>query len=180
MNAPLAKQFEEHSIEKRYLALVSCSFRLPATWTRSDPILRAERKRNRYRTAHPDEEAMAAVTHFRTVWQKEKVALIQAFPVTGRPHQIRVHLSTGGTPIVGDTFYGREENSRRDTAGRKEREQNAGRLMLHACELVFEHPATGKRMTLRTKEPDFREAKSIDEKPKTLTHPKMGPHHRKR
>jgi 23S rRNA pseudouridine1911/1915/1917 synthase len=160
MNASLAKQFEGHSIEKRYLALVSCSFKLPATWTCSDPILRAERKRNRYRTARPDEEGMSAVTHFRTVWQKNKVALIEARPVTGRPHQIRVHLSAGGTPIIGDTFYGKEQNSRRDDIGRKEREEKAGRLMLHAYELVFEHPATGKRMTLRTKEPDFAEAKN--------------------
>lgn len=164
MNASLAKQFEEHSIEKRYLALVSCSSRLPSTWTCSDPILRAERKRNRYRTARPDEEAMSAVTHFRTVWQKDKVALIEARPVTGRPHQIRVHLSAGGTPIVGDTFYGKELNNRRDGNGRKEREEEAGRLMLHAYELVFEHPATGKRMTLRTEEPDFAEARS--DKPK--------------
>jgi 23S rRNA-/tRNA-specific pseudouridylate synthase len=75
-----------------------------------------------------------------------------------------VHLSAGGTPIVGDTFYGKELNNRRDDSGRKEREEEAGRLMLHAYELVFEHPATGKRMTLRTKEPDFAEAQS--DKPK--------------
>lgn len=160
MNASLAKQFEEHSIKKRYLALVSCSFKLPEIWTCSDPILRAERKRNRYRTARPDEEAMSATTHFRTVWQKDSVALIEARPVTGRPHQIRVHLSAGGTPIIGDSFYGKEQNSRRDGNGRREREEKAGRLMLHACELVFEHPATGKIMTLRTKDPDFREAEN--------------------
>lgn len=164
MNASLAKQFEEHSIEKRYLALVSCSSRLPATWTCSDPILRAERKRNRYRTAGPDEEGMPALTHFRTIWQEDSVALIEARPVTGRPHQIRVHLSAGGMPIVGDTVYGKGLNNRRRDSVRKERGVEEGRLMLHAYELVFEHPATGRRMTLRTEKPDFAKTRSDERK----------------
>jgi 23S rRNA-/tRNA-specific pseudouridylate synthase len=59
--------------------------------------------------------------------------------LTGRKHQIRVHLSERGAPIVGDKVYGNEKT--------------ASRLLLAAVELAFDHPATGKRMKLSATPP---------------------------
>ncbi len=139
MNAPLMQQFESNAIEKSYLALVTSNQRLPASWSCDASIIRAERKRNRYRTAGPEEEAMPAFTAFKCIWQKDGMALIEALPKTGRPHQIRVHLAHMNMPVVGDSFY---------------RGKPAKRLMLHARRLTFVHPASGKRLTL-TAEADF-------------------------
>lgn len=63
-------------------------------------------------------------------------------PVTGRSHQLRVHLMAIGHAIVGDSLYGPDE-------GRAEE----GRLMLHACHLAFLHPATGQALSLRCEAP---------------------------
>jgi 23S rRNA-/tRNA-specific pseudouridylate synthase len=59
---------------------------------------------------------------------------------TGRKHQIRVHLSERGCPIVGDAMYGRDDD-------------DSPLLMLTAVELAFDHPRTGKRMSFKLDEP---------------------------
>ena len=70
-----------------------------------------------------------------------RLSLIEVELVTGRKHQIRVHLEALGCPIIGDPLYGRAVNP-------------AGRLGLHAARLVFPHPITGETVRLESPLPD--------------------------
>ena len=71
-------------------------------------------------------------------------SLIHAHPLTGRTHQIRVHLSSAGLPLVGDTVYGRARGN----------DARLGRPALHAAHLGFEHPIHGRRLVFDTRLPD--------------------------
>lgn len=84
-------------------------------------------------------DAQPAVTECRGLKKNKSLALIEARPLTGRTHQIRVHLSSEGLPLLGDTLYG----------GRK-----AARIMLHAVSLTFPHPVTGEVMTVSSPLPE--------------------------
>lgn len=80
-----------------------------------------------------------AITAYRTLSVSEHAALIEARPVTGRLHQVRLHLDAIGCPILGDEFYG------------PRRVQSASpRLALHAHRLVFTHPVTGEKIDAHT------------------------------
>jgi 23S rRNA pseudouridine1911/1915/1917 synthase len=74
-------------------------------------------------------------TVFRVIRSAAEWSLVEVMPITGRTHQIRVHLAAIGHPVVGDKLYG----------GRGERTSpwKAGRHLLHAWKLVFTHPRTG-------------------------------------
>jgi 23S rRNA pseudouridine1911/1915/1917 synthase len=91
-----------------------------------------------YSTRRPG-EGERAVTEYEAGDVRGSRALVRVTLHTGRKHQIRVHLSERGTPIVGDKMYGR-------TTG-------ADRLMLAATALSFTHPRTGKRLTFERKAP---------------------------
>jgi len=86
--------------------------------------------------------------HARTEWRLERQAknasLLRCVPITGRTHQIRVHLSGMGHPILGDHQYGR-------TFRCPYRPQ---RCLLHASEIAFEHPATGKSLAIQAPLPE--------------------------
>ena len=75
----------------------------------------------------------------RTLWQvlehRQGCTLVSLEPFTGRTHQLRVHLQAIGHPILGDSLYAPEQWL-----------QASPRLCLHACELAFDHPASGQRM----------------------------------
>ena len=77
-------------------------------------------------------EGRASVTHYETVEVFPGVSLVEVRPVTGRTHQIRVHLTSIGHPLVGDTLY---SNKKTDLVERQ---------FLHAEKLAFELPSTGK------------------------------------
>jgi 23S rRNA pseudouridine1911/1915/1917 synthase len=73
---------------------------------------------------------------------------------TGRTHQIRVHLQAQGHPVVGDTLYGAPRVLRRKTAAKAEAEElSLDRNFLHAAELEFTHPRSGKPLHLRAELP---------------------------
>lgn len=91
------------------------------------------------KTAHIARVGKAAVTAFRVLQTSELACLIEARPVTGRLHQVRVHLDAIGCPILGDTVYGPR---RVDTA--------SPRLALHAHRVVFTHPRTGETIDIKT------------------------------
>jgi tRNA pseudouridine32 synthase/23S rRNA pseudouridine746 synthase len=104
------------------------------------PLARARRHPPTYRV-HP------AGRPSRTDWRRldgigAGVARLELRPLTGRSHQLRVHLAWLGHPILGDPLYG---------PGRSRRA--ASRLRLHACGLAFEHPATGRWLELASQPP---------------------------
>jgi RluA family pseudouridine synthase len=124
--------FESRKMEKRYLAVVQgrpkekewiCRLKLA-------PDAR-ERGRMRVDARHGKE----AETGFRVLETREGVSLVEARPLTGRTHQIRVHLAESGCPVVGDEFYGKRE-SRMD-------------LGLRAVELAYVDPFTRRRIEIR-------------------------------
>lgn len=83
----------------------------------------------------------AARTHYRAIETCAERTLVRLQLDTGRTHQIRVHMSAIGHPLVGDFLYGREIGSL------------PGRFALHACFLAFDHPATGERIALTSELP---------------------------
>jgi RluA family pseudouridine synthase len=129
MNAPVARLFQESLIHKEYVAI--CSAAKPpasAAWEVKNQIFRAERKRNRYTGIAPaavdgkPPEGDFAFSRFELLASAGQLLLVRAEPVTGRTHQLRVHLAEGGYPILGDRTYAGPE---------------AVRLMLHARRLNF-------------------------------------------
>lgn len=138
----LSAQFKNHTIARRYVALVRGNVAQAGKVIL--PIGRdtIDRKKISARTLSPRE----AETHY-TVRERLKVAtLVDLYPQTGRTHQLRVHMSHLGHPVVGDRTYG----------GRPAREipVEAGRQMLHAEQLGFLHPTTGAALTFSAPLPD--------------------------
>ena len=99
-------------------------------------------------------EGKKAITHFQTlnVSAKEKASLVLAKPVTGRTHQIRIHLSQSGHPVLGDWLYGKTFQC----------PLAPSRHMLHAWHLNFIHPVTGKRLEVEA--PPLKDFLSIQKK----------------
>ncbi len=100
------------------------------------PIVEQERRKSRYtseKIARISPGGKPAVTAFRVLEVSPLAALIEARPVTGRLHQIRVHLDSVGAGILGDRLYGPARTS-----------EAAHRLALHAHRLVLDHPVTGE------------------------------------
>lgn len=83
------------------------------------------------------------------------IAFVECRPLTGRTHQLRVHLAAAGAPILNDAFYGdpditlRLSDLKRDYKGREEEKPLLGRLALHASELTLRHPVTHEPLTMR-------------------------------
>lgn len=98
-----------------------------------------------------------AVTHFRVLEQLGGAALLEVRLETGRTHQIRVHLSEAGHPLLGDALYGGKRR-KADPAVLRAQEE-LGRVALHALRLSFEHPRTGARVSFEAPVPeDFQRA----------------------
>ena len=131
--AELARQFHDREIDKQYLALVWGVPRA-ARGTIREPIGRHPVHRQRM-AVRP--RGRASITRYEVVERWPDVALVRAFPYTGRTHQIRVHLAALGHPIVADPLYAR---------GRKRGALPIARQALHAETIHFRHPATAQRM----------------------------------
>jgi len=143
----LARQFQDREVEKEYIALVwgvvQAGRRIDAAIGR-DP---GNRQKMSARTKH----ARNAVTRITRAHHMPAVTLCQVAIHTGRTHQIRVHLSAIGHPIVGDSLYG---GVHRRVAGDIKAVQRLTRPFLHAARLVFHHPEDGRRMEYITPLPD--------------------------
>lgn len=119
----------EHAIEKHYRALVEGRFpKTTQTYTWS-----IGRDRHDARKMRVSRSGKAATTHVRRLEQYASSAFLDVRIETGRKHQIRVHLSHAGHPIVGDNLYGRPHPKG---------------LMLHAAELSFRDPVTGESVDI--------------------------------
>ena len=135
----LARQFHDREIEKEYIALVwgvvHAGRRIDAAIGR-DPS-------NRQKMSARSKHAREAVTRITRAHHLPGLTLCQVAIHTGRTHQIRVHLSAIGHPIVGDALYG---GVHRRVAGDIRAVQRLERPFLHAARLVFMHPRDGRRL----------------------------------
>ena len=130
--ASLLGQFKRHEVRKTYIGLVHG--RVAEAEGHIDwPIGRHATKRKRISTH--TKSPREAETFFRVLESLPDATLLEVRPVTGRTHQIRVHLAAAGHPIVGDAVYGRKKLSKRYP-----------RLFLHARSISFLHPRTGERL----------------------------------
>jgi len=135
----LSRQFHDREVEKEYIALVwgvvQAGRRIDAAIGR-DPG-------NRQKMSARAKHARDAVTRITRAHQMPGVTLCQVAIHTGRTHQIRVHLSAIGHPIVGDAMYG---GVHRRVLGDIRAVQRLARPFLHAARLMFAHPGDGRRM----------------------------------
>ena len=136
----LAVQFAEHSINRRYRAIVVGNIK-EDTLTVDKPIGRNPRDRKKMAVV---EGGKRAVTHFTVLERFGKYTYIEASLETGRTHQIRVHMAYSGHPLLGDNIYGSE----------KQPYKLMGQV-LHAGVLGFVHPATGEYMEFRSEVPEY-------------------------
>jgi RluA family pseudouridine synthase len=133
----LQQQWE--NTEKKYLALVHGRCR-KASETISSYL--AENKAHFVYSTSDRTLGRFSRTAYRVLKQTKDFALLEVDLLTGRKHQIRVHLADIGHPVVGDTKYGKEDNGSR-------------RLALHAYSISVTHPFTRERLTFKTEVPAY-------------------------
>jgi len=137
----LSRAFAARQIDKRYVAVVAG--RMPAAAGRIELPLLADWPRRPLQKV----DALAGKPSI-TDWQligyddAQQTSRLALQPLTGRTHQLRLHLSAIGHPMLGDTLYAPPDIAER-----------APRLLLHACALAFEHPLRGTRLQLRCELP---------------------------
>ena len=141
----LARQFADHSIERAYLAIVAGHPR-PAAGTVRGAIARSTANRKKMALVE-DGRGKHAVTHYRTLETFPDAALVECRLETGRTHQVRVHMSSIGHPLLGDPTYGRVPTRLRPLLTQLHFQRQA----LHAAVLGFVHPVTGD--TIHTASP---------------------------
>lgn len=140
----LVGQFRRKDVWKTYLGLVWGGITVPEgriDW----PIGRhaTDGKKISVRSRHPKD----AETFFKVLRTFRDTTLLEIRPVTGRTHQIRVHLAAAGHPVAGDALYGRKKAAKKFP-----------RLFLHAHTISFLHPRTGERLTFVSQLPPELEA----------------------
>ncbi|WP_448502533.1 RluA family pseudouridine synthase [Sphingomonas sp.] len=128
----LARQFKDHSIDRRYRAIVS-GRPLPPSGVIDAPLARSSANRKKIAVVASGKRA---ITHFSTIRALREAALVECRLETGRTHQVRVHMASIGHPLLGDPVYGRTRAVHRsalETLGFR-------RQALHAAHLGFIHP----------------------------------------
>lgn len=128
--AELSRQLQAREMEKHYLALIEGHMKETSGQVDA-PIARAKNDRKKMAI---DPQGREAITQWRVLAEGRLCTLLDVHILTGRTHQIRVHLKSLGHPVCGDPIYG------------SQRGVNVPRLMLHARSLAFTHPVTGERM----------------------------------
>lgn len=127
----LQRQFRERSVEKRYLAVVAGAPE-PAEGVIDAPLARDAADPRRFAIVEPG-QGRASQTGYRLVERFGDASLVECDLITGRTHQIRVHLAAVGNGIIGDALYGLARDA-------------FGRQALHARSISFSHPAAGAQV----------------------------------
>lgn len=143
----LSRQFSDREVEKEYVALV---WGVVQAGRRIDAAIGRDSS-NRQKMSARSKHAREAVTRITRAHHLPGLTLCQVAIHTGRTHQIRVHLSAIGHPIVGDALYG---GIHRRVAGDIRAVQRLTRPFLHAARLVFIHPREGRRLEFIAPLPD--------------------------
>lgn len=136
----MSEQIKNHEVKKTYIALVRGVIKENEA-TIDMPIGRSTSDRKKMDV---NKEGKNAITHIKVLKRYDKYTLLQVNIETGRTHQIRVHLSYIGYPIIGDTTYSNGKN-----------EFGVVGQCLHAKSLEFKHPITGKEMKLEAPLPEY-------------------------
>jgi 23S rRNA pseudouridine1911/1915/1917 synthase len=133
----LKKQFFDHTVDRVYTAIVEGAPAEPKGRIRSHLV---ELPDGSVRTSKSPGKGQHALTEYLVLRQTPARSMLRVILHTGRKHQIRVHLSERGSPIVNDPVYGKTKKPN-------------GRLMLAATHLAFKHPRTGKLVSFETPMP---------------------------
>ena len=138
----LSEQIKNHQTEKKYIALVRGVIKENEA-TINMPIGRSTKDRKKMAV---NKNGKKAITHFKVIerFYEDACTLLEVKIETGRTHQIRVHLSQIGYPIIGDEVYSNGKNK-----------WNIQGQCLHAKSLKFKHPTTGKEMFLEAELPKY-------------------------
>ena len=133
----LSDQLRERSMEKHYLAVVDGCMKEESGLV-DKPIARSKKDRKKMAI---DPEGRDALTEWTLVENLKNAALLDVHILTGRTHQIRVHMQSLHHPVAGDPIYGAKNGVK------------VPRLMLHAHTLSFDHPRTGERLHFKAEPP---------------------------
>lgn len=137
-------QFEKHQVEKIYHAIFNGVPKWDEKVTKFPLRVNVGHK---HRTMVDNRKGVRSETRFKILERWQASALVEAAPMTGRTHQIRVHAYALGHPLVGDVLYSAPETD------------VIPRPALHAYSLAFSHPVTGKKMGFQADYPsDFQKA----------------------
>lgn len=150
----LAKQFEQRTVKKEYIAIVRGRMKQP-TGEIDMPI---GRHPDHYEMQRVHPEGRHAVTRWEVLEEFKRFSLLRLKPESGRTHQLRVHLSAINHPIVGDRLYSRKPPLTRSEVEGREPEPGEppliARQALHAARLEFEHPRSGERVSFEAPLPE--------------------------
>jgi len=159
----LVKMFSTHDLTRKYIAFV---WGVP-TWGGAEitgNIARSSRNRQKMSMVKTGGKPAHTIVNVMDVWTRHNISLFRCTLMTGRTHQIRVHLSSHGFPVLCDPLYGREKShigSVKNPALLQFLREHSGQ-MLHAEVLEFNHPITGEKMHFKSRMPvDMMELKEI-------------------